>query len=531
MQKVDLLLDIEPVKNIKNNCLEDVVVTICKWAKREHQMMFLDLRMVQIEETSEEKRSMGKRIKTPYTFYKMELLDRFHGIQVSYFDKETFNLELAYESLVVNKPMFAFIDTYYLPWHAYYKKVSGTHAILINGINHSTGQLICTDPFYLLKNQNLSTEEFHEGCSTFCTIIIKKPPLYKDTDILTFLKQQLTHYVASGSLEALGIFADQIQKIDLMDEGEDGSLSLLNVPLFIQLRNIHKSKQNYARALHYISETYNLPYLLSYSQKMTTIGNVWESVRGILMKLYIKKADVPDMLAHVSTKIKSVISQEQDLVQNMLQQLGHKHQTWDNESMITANLPIQFKANRKIPIDLSGACNNKGVTNSREIFADMTGWNQFLLVRQPLSKVIYVEEGDYMFSLSENMAFDNISAVGEEIAVSGICGHFLAVMGCSDNGSVEEEITITYKSGSKETLRVLFSNWATGPAPHEKAAVTGVIGRPSVTNFPDQIAQIYASRYVLHVSEPIVSITLPLSPVIHIFALTLETNFHECEYL
>lgn len=529
MQKVDLLLlEIDPVKNSKNNCIEDVVATVCKWAEREHQMMFLDLRMFQIEETSEEKRSIGKRIKTPYTFYKMELLDRFHGIQVNYFDKETFSLEMAHESLAANKPMFAFIDTYCLPWHAYYKKVSATHAILINGINHSTGQLICTDPFYLMKNQNLSIEEFHEGCSTFCTIIIKDHPLYNDTDILTFLRKQLTHYVASGSFEALAIFADLIQKIDLMDEGEDGSLSLLNVPLFIQLRNIHKSKQNYAMALHYISETYNLPYLLSYSQKMNEIGNVWESARGVLMKLYIKKADVPDVLTHVSTKLKNAISQEQDLVQNMLQQLGHKHQTSEDEDMITVILPIKSKTNRKIPIDLSGACNNKGVTNSRELFADMTGWNQFLLVRQPLSQLINVAEGDYMFSLSDNKEFDNISATGEEIAVPEINGHFLAVMGCSDNGDVEEEIIITYKSGRKETLRVLFSNWATGPAPHETVVVTGVIGRPRITNFPDQIAQIYASRYALHVSEPIVSITLPLSPVIHIFALTLEMNFHKC---
>ncbi|CAM4460530.1 BtrH N-terminal domain-containing protein [Paenibacillus tarimensis] len=523
MGKHGTTIDIEPVKDIKNNCLEDVLITFCNLVSRDHQMMFLDLREIGFEEFSEEKQTVGRRVTTPYITYRMQLLEQFHGIQVTYHDRDfTGFLDIADEELAKNRPLLAYIDTYWLPWHAYYQRISSTHVILINGINHDAQELVCTDPFYLKKNQTVTYESFDKGGSTFCTFSVKEYPTYTVTEILDFIEDQLTQYMDSKSFDALRKLADHATTLNLQLEGENGTLTLLNVPLFIQLRNIFKSKYNYARALEYIHAKTGLSHLSSFSQELYTVGAKWETIRGILMKLYAKTDHSPGLLANVSERMKYAIHYEQELIQRCLKYLREQRDTLEISTHSAKQASVYIDSAKKTHLDLSKVFNNRGISSVRSKPVDLTGWGQFIYIKEPVPPVLHLREENYEFALSVQGEFDNIANNGERIIVPEIQGRYLTILGCSDNGIVEEEMIVEYKSGQQEKVRVYFSNWMDRPSHQETVAITGVVGRRRITNYPDQTVSLFASRYVLQSVKPIVKIYLPLCPVIHIFAITIE---------
>ncbi|WP_308189679.1 PKD domain-containing protein [Nocardioides sp. cx-169] len=131
---------------------------------------------------------------------------------------------------------------------------------------------------------------------------------------------------------------------------------------------------------------------------------------------------------------------------------------------------------------------------------------------------VVIEGVDYEFPSPADGKLNNVEADGQVIALPG--GRFtgLSVLGAAHNGDVQQAATLTYADGTTSTVQLRFTDWAQSPKFGETVAVDMPHRHDAGGNTGPRVF-LWAQSVPLQDKE-VASITLPVDPKLHIFAIS-----------
>ncbi|WP_035293167.1 BtrH N-terminal domain-containing protein [Brevibacillus laterosporus] len=321
-QNNNILLDIDPLKNFEQNCIEDLVASITYWLGRNYELMFADSWDFGFDQSKYEGQTLGSRLVLRPDNY-MPLLEKYHGLESKTLEasdrKETF--ELVRSELFCKRPVVVTMDSYWVPWDEKYQKENNPHILIIVGIDLVTQHFYCTDPFFQKKGVVLPYNNFEQGCLNAITFFtVSEEKLHFD-EIIEDIVEGLSHYMREGrAFVEMKKFAEAIVSSLDMQAEMFGYNEFSNVPLFLQLAEVANGRVKYAHMLSFLGERF-LPSLVFYAEELKKLGNGWNVVRGMLIKLYITNNNNPEVLEKIRAKIYNLSTEEERYTYRLLAEI------------------------------------------------------------------------------------------------------------------------------------------------------------------------------------------------------------------
>ncbi|MEV0847685.1 glycoside hydrolase N-terminal domain-containing protein [Streptomyces sp. NPDC049954] len=195
--------------------------------------------------------------------------------------------------------------------------------------------------------------------------------------------------------------------------------------------------------------------------------------------------------------------------------------TWHAEAEAVSSLVLDT-----VPVDISASFDNDGISTAADPGAgDFDGAGYSYPAEQLPTPGAFASAGvSFTFPGAEDGRDDNLQARGQTLELPGgqyAAAWILASAANSPTGASEATITVTYADGSTSRETVEVTDWAKPPGANETAAV-----RTTYRHGPggeDGLAvSIHQQRFPLDPARTAVSVTLPDTPQIHLFALTVE---------
>lgn len=516
-------LELEPLKS-GGDCFDDVVVTFDGWYRRGYELMYVEALRFAIDPASSESSTIGARIRTNLD-NSLQLLQQYHGfaIQVLRNIPVQEGFRLIQEQLARGLPIGLNLDTYYSPWDSKFQ-ISHyyTHVMIIAGIDSATHDLICVDPFFEWKNLRLSYSLFEQGFIGIMTIephdteFLNRDVLIKD--IQRKVQQQLD--MSPLAIRALAEALPSIQ----FDAEYKPFPSFAESPLYSKLGMIVKGRYNFSKMLDCLESRYEMPQLRSLSDDMKRLAGKWNTVRGLMAKMYFSPQITADskIMGSLTDRIVSNANAEETILRNLLEalDLNDKLATEIPPSLITP--PTQTLTIQEIiHVELHDIFNNRAIENSDKTADFDGGGNYYMKQGIPVSNYMQVEEMTFAVTFLVDDRNDNVSCRGQIIPLREDRYNGLMVLGCSQFVNNIDNFTLEYTDGTTETVSIGFSDWW-NPSPiyGEQIAWKASLARQQVGPVQNFV-YLFANKSALTSGKMARSIILPLMPNIHVFGLSL----------
>ncbi|MDN9012748.1 hypothetical protein [Brevibacillus laterosporus] len=159
-----VLVNIESIKHIENNCIEDVIASLVRWLNRNHECMLHKHGICLLNLIRKQTKRIGDQLIIPANNF-LGLLEQYHGIRgtVSHKQIEDEVYELIQTELTSGFPVVATMNSFWVPWDKNYQKEHTVLSFMIVGINSETRDLYCTDPYFMKKEVKLPRTNFIKG--------------------------------------------------------------------------------------------------------------------------------------------------------------------------------------------------------------------------------------------------------------------------------------------------------------------------------------------------------------------------------
>ncbi|QOT00743.1 C39 family peptidase [Brevibacterium sp. JNUCC-42] len=319
-----VLINIEPLKNVENNCIEDVITSIARWLTRNHECMFVESWKFTFEPNENPTNRLGDQLIIPSNNF-LALLQQYHGIQgtVYHTQMEDEMYEIIQTELTSGFPIVATMNSFWVPWDKNYQKEHTIHSFMIVGINSETRDLYCTDPYFMQREVLLSRTNFIKGYKHLTTFSLVHDEQINPEQVIGELAERLSTEMQVGkSFSDMEKFADVLLKtFDLQRETEGYDKNFDDIPLINNLADIANGRLQYAHLLSFISSHY-YPNLQPFVEEMKKVGNNWNVIRGIVIKMHLTKRSTDTILEKLSSKIIEVSQDEKRFAAQLLDEFN-----------------------------------------------------------------------------------------------------------------------------------------------------------------------------------------------------------------
>ncbi len=179
-------------------------------------------------------------------------------------------------------------------------------------------------------------------------------------------------------------------------------------------------------------------------------------------------------------------------------------------------------------IDLSSYLNNDGIsyaTNRADGDFAASGYT-YPAEELPESNSKLICQGvEFLFPDKSDGLNNNLALENQNIKVPANYYKEINILGASEMGSFEEEITLEYSDGSLKKTSLGLSEWWAKPSKYkEKVGIQCSKLRSTKDDIEKIKITIWLQRIALNSSKKLTTIRLVDNPCMHIFALTLTTT-------
>ncbi len=287
-----------------------------------------------------------------------------------------------------------------------------------------------------------------------------------------------------------------------------------------------------------------LNYLLEGSSEKETLMlyfedvlKVYRKIKGLACKsLFSNNIVYCDRIINVY--LKNISKKEQQLYEYLIEIMSnytingsdkvvinnYKHRKKQYKNIVINNLEDFTKIEYA---NLEKHYNNKGFSNdlTQAIRADLTGIGECFFAETSPYNNIWEDDNILKFKTKIfNNDNDNISCLGQFIDIEIDTYSKIVILGCSEFGSFNEDLTIIFDNQDSANISIQFTDWVLSPIYKEKVLWRGDM----LTNYENKLklseyhqVHISAKSYKIEKRDKIKGIKLPYCPNIHIFAISM----------
>lgn len=517
------------------DCLENLILAIAKWMKKDYELMFTEAWGFSYKPIRTcDGEIIGENIDVhTYRKDKWNSLYKYHGIGVKEKESRDYSMGLSIikNQLSANMPVVIHMDTFWCHWRKeLYQKFHRSHYCLVTNIDDRNNNLFVFDAQIANKGVILPIDDFIKGFRGYITFENKDIGIGSVDwkEIIENSTYRLKNTDESINLfEDMRILANDIKyKLVFENEVKNFEEFPFKAQIFQKIFDIGRGCKQYSTALKYINKLYNIQELDILSNRMNFAGNRWFSIFGMLCKsYYMNHNDL--IIDRVVAKIKEAANDEEDIADNLVKLCKYGSLTSVDTLHKETKKHIDSKINKIFYLDLSQYFNNQGFSSSLSLdcSAELSnGGRYFLNENLPDERIWSINNMKFKFPILAENTNDNISCMGQNIHVRQIRGKNIMVLGCSELGNHSEYMNIRYTDGHVEKVPLEFTSWlSSNKSFGEIIAWTGKGAertKDTVQVYPFPV-HIYAKNYLLQYDGIVSSIELPVCPNIHIFAISL----------
>ncbi len=517
-----MILDITPLHDDGNMCIEDPIYSYTNWIGRNYEMMFSD-------SWGFEFTSRDSEIVIGLGYINVEyLLERYHGIKINTIEANSGAdiLDTIKSEIMSKRPVMISTFIQNIPWRASSATEIGRwHCFLI--IGYDCENFYCIDPYFNKNINKFNIENFkrtHIGNYITLELVHEE---YTDIDWRCIVENTLVKFrKTNGTYDSMINFANYLGHMENLVCHFDGNELINN--LVRQLNSILNSRLNYAKVLRYISIALGIPVLGRYTIKLQRASLMWNKAKGLITKAILVNKIDNSLYNRIEHNIREVANYEKEIVDELCglvrdeNSLCKSTDTTISSCTIVHNIINDYKF-----IDLSSFLNiiAFGTSVSDLCPAKFTIRNGYLYAENlPLNEELEVGDMKFDSTRIRGDCYDSMKCNGEAIPCPEGLYDYIMFLGCGEVGHQSDEVTIEYEGGKTEKMPIELSDfWSNINFFGEKFAWKGRYVK--VAGGKRELLQrevyLYAQKYQLSNQDIVKSIHLPENPFIHLFAITL----------
>lgn len=522
-----MYIDIEIEQSKDMLCYDTVLATIAKWYKRDYEMIFTGswnfyLRSESLENVS----SIGEifEAKIPNLEKNLEM---YHGIK-----SETLPItsntefeELIIKSMIECEPIVVLFNSKFSPWAPQNLKESEFMTpYIISGINDN--EIQCLDVHYLKGSQAIDKEFFFKGCGQFFKRFIKVSE-HRKPDLRQFV-QEVTKYLhideQNNNFSNIDKLAKIISEVNFEEEFRDIN-NPIESSLFNSLFIVQHNRAVFAMTFNYLFRLYDRIELENLALGLEKTSSKWNSIKSILLKAFLYNKTDKILVSKIVTKMREVCSLEKELFQQLKLLLGESDLIRLPTTELKTISSDKLFCRKQEHVDLNHLFNDKAFINiEKDIFGNFGMIGKAFLIDQVIMNN-ELKLGDIKFNMCQayKKEYDNVSCMGQEIVADVDPYEGIAILGCAEWGNFVDYLVLIYDDGSKQEVRVEFSDWAFPPVYSDYLVYEGnqvdlTKNNPIINGYK---ANLFAQVYQMNSSKRLMKIILPTCPNIHVFAISL----------
>lgn len=510
---------IERIPNL--SCVEQILKGMADWKKSSYELMFLeewDFNYLDNDADLVEKFNL-------YSERKYELLEKYHGIKISYHKTESPEAVFTKikESILCKQPIGIIVDSFWLPWDiTRYQKVSLLHILLVVGIDEATQELICIDAQLAAEGERLDRVHFDKACVEYTLFEFQNVNKKLNfNNMIADLKENVCENDHKKEMSArIKRFANDFANSNHMEEFSKNDLSPSEDPLLNNILKVSDQRNNFANALDYFDQEFGQSLFREISNDLVLASEKWRTVFGLLIKSYyagnfnkVKDRAYERIMAiqvfenEIFEKLNSIVLTGETIDFVAENEYGHYNGSIMNEF-----------------IDLKAYFNNKGICYEDKIIngAELSNPNRFIMIENGFTSSLDVENMVFDFNYIGD-ELDNVSCTGQEIAFNNKSYDCISVLSCSEFANYRENMHIIFDDETIEVVELTSSSWINSESNYDEVLAFHGVGalkmEKEIKRYPFPVS-LFAKCYKLKKKGRIKKIILPNFPNIHIFGIS-----------
>ena len=318
-----MIVDIPVIKHNTYDCFqENIIAPVCHLFERDvHPAFFSLFDFYFMDNLIEENPLFEVECVSPYPLIEEEneidTLLLYSGINIHFCSFESMEecKKIILKKLKEDGVIGLSIDSFFLPWNEYYKKLHREHFLLLLGVDENN-QYVCYD-----ANISQSIEKIHEKD---ILPLIKELVFCEKKDSYSKIDNSIViNMLSNRSLDDYRIkyqkmfeFANRISNYDIKQEELRRFKDINLSPLFYSIVCVGWCRKNYYDSINYLSEVYGIHLFDDIIFDMKTIVEKWKAVKHLLIKGFMKNRDGV-FLKNVGNIIREISISESEIVEKI----------------------------------------------------------------------------------------------------------------------------------------------------------------------------------------------------------------------
>ncbi|MVO99548.1 hypothetical protein [Paenibacillus lutrae] len=282
--------DMQPVRGISTDCLQDMIITLCNYWNRDYELAFSET--MGFNFIWAEDKLIGECVTNSRTT-SFDLLQDYHGVAVQehIFPTSHDVFKMITASLENRQAILIQLDSFWNPWgnaHAYQQEHNYHHACLVVGVEKDQTDLYCVDSTFSNQIERLPIDHFFQGNNGRAATIERIAPVH--TDLSEAYGRIRTSVIQDNHYEAFYDLADAFEKKMNLDQEIAGCHELWDAPIFQKIDTIYFGRNYHSKALQYLASHNPLPSLHKTLEALLPLASrlaiQWEITQKNLIKYY-----------------------------------------------------------------------------------------------------------------------------------------------------------------------------------------------------------------------------------------------------
>ncbi|NMM53188.1 BtrH N-terminal domain-containing protein [Paenibacillus aquistagni] len=512
-------LNINPVSFQGLDCIDVLVVSYAKFLGREVSLIFGDSWSFKFNENPlNQSDTLGDRIGLNSCNVR-NILEKKCGVGVEFTFSVTPNdiMIILEKELNNGIPIGIYIDSFYCPWHDRYKQDHGNHYCLAIGLDKNKG-IICIDPAFMPDSEGiLPFDDFVAGSDSYFVFNVSPSVIIDD--------YKAYFYESLEKISNSNMFSEIRRCSEVFGESFDYYVECANIMdnpwwcnLFRKLISISGGRRQFLEFVDYVSLKSDLCIPQVIIERFNEVCSKWDVIRFLLVKH--NKSGFDDAQKKKISELMYYLADEEEEICEML--IRGETTTFESQTKL-----IGGSSNSKCTcVNLKPHFNNRAFGNlSENNSADFTGLTEWYLGDNfEKLRSLKIDRMSFEININDTMQrYDNISCDEQKVKVPQGRYNSIMILAAAENGDFYSTIFLDLFDDSKLELHIKVSDW-TKPSFNEDIAF--MTRRVHKYNQKAEIIQgdygyLYGYKYKIPTDNLIKSITLPICPNIHIFAISL----------
>lgn len=287
----------------------------------------------------------------------------------------------------------------------------------------------------------------------------------------------------------------------------NGADHYFGTPLYTNINILIWNRWTYAMLIRCIGN--DNQQLMEVFFDLKNISLIWNNIKLMIAKSFYLE-DYSSYIKKIAIKIHSVAFTEervykklQDIYEKKLNKIIYKYPK------------INGGFTGSIPIPIDKYFNNKGLSySSTNVKADFTGGKEYLVFdRNELQK--------HNISAGDGIEFDNLSCLGQSIALNNLYVKYIIISGCCEWGDYQDIITVNNKKG-KRMIGISISDLSNEAKFGEEILFGGKAYEytENIVKIRQECVNIFQTK--CNVFDEVDFFELPICPNMHIFSISIE---------